>query len=129
MATSPSFAVTPRIGSVSIATAEASMTAPTNFGTVLTAASTGTRIAEVVCKIAITSTSTASIVRLFLHDGTNYYLLDEVVLASAVASTSVASTRVATLYGNLVLPSASWSLRATTSVSQATHVTALGADL
>ena len=33
MAASPVFAVTPRIGSVSIATAEASYTAPTNVGT------------------------------------------------------------------------------------------------
>jgi hypothetical protein len=129
MASSPSFAVTPRIGSASVATADSSYTSPTNFATILTGASTGTRIAEVICKIAITSTSTAAVVRLFLHDGTSYFLLDEIVLASAVASTSVASTRVSALYANLILPNASWSLRATTSVSQATYVTALGADL
>jgi hypothetical protein len=29
----------------------------------------------------------------------------------------------------VILPSASWSVRVTTSVSQATHVTAFGADL
>lgn len=129
MADNPSFAVTPRIGAASVATADSSYTAPTNFATILTGASTGTRIAEVVCKIAITSASTASVVRLFLHDGTTYYLLDEIALPATTASASVAAARASTLYANLVLPNASWSLRAATSVSQATHVTALGADL
>lgn len=127
MASSPSFAVTPRVGSVSISTADSSYTAPTNVGTVLSGVSTGTRIAEVVVKCA--ATSSAAIVRLFLFDGTNYWLFDEIVVAAATGSATVATTRVSTTYNNLVLPSASWSLRATTSVSQAVHVTALGADL
>lgn len=127
MATSPAFAVTPRIGAVSIATADSSYTAPSSVGTVLTGASTGTRIAEVVVKNA--ATSAAAIVRLFLHDGTTYWLFDEVVVAAATGSSTVAQSRTSVVYNNLILPSASWSLRATTSVSQATHVTALGADL
>jgi len=45
MAAAPQFAATPRIGAVSIATAESSYTAPTNVGTVMTAGSNGTRIA------------------------------------------------------------------------------------
>lgn len=128
MATSPAFAVTPRVGTVSIATAESSYTAPTNVGTLLTGASTGTRIAEIVVKMA--ASSAAAIVRVFLFDGTTYWLFDEISVA-AVASpgASTVTTRVSTTYGNLVLPSASWSVRVTTSVSQATHVTALGADL
>jgi hypothetical protein len=127
MAISPSFAATPRIGNVSIATAEASYTSPTNFGTLITGASTGTRIAEVVVKNA--ATSAAAIVRLFLHDGSTYYLFDEYTIAAATGSATVQQTRVSTQYNNLILPSSSWSLRVTTSVAQATHVTALGADL
>jgi hypothetical protein len=127
MAVSPSFAATPRIGNVSIATAEASYTSPTNFGNLITGASTGTRIAEIVVKNA--ATSAAAIVRIFLHDGTTYWLFDEVTIAAATGSATVQQTRVSTTYTNLILPSASWSIRVTTSVSQATHVTALGADL
>lgn len=127
MATSPAFAVTPRIGSVSVATADSSYTAPTNVGTVMVGASGGTRIAEVVVKAV--ATSAAAIVRLFLYDGTTYWLFDEVTVAAATGSATVQQTRVSTTYNNLILPSASWSLRATISVSQATHVTALGADL
>jgi hypothetical protein len=127
MAASPVFAVTPRIGNVSIATAEASYTAPTNVGTLITGASTGTRVSEIVVKCA--ATSAAAIVRIFLHDGSTYFLFDEVTVAAATGSATVQQTRVSTTYNNLILLSASWSIRVTTSVAQATHVTALGADL
>jgi len=129
MATSPAFAVTPRIAAVSIATADSGMTAPTTYGSLITGAATGTRISEIVCKIAVTSTSTVSVVRVFLHDGTNTTLFDEIALPAATAGSGVVSTRVSTTFNNLILPSASWSIRVATSVAQATHVTALGADL
>jgi hypothetical protein len=127
MATSPQFAVTPRIEAVSIATAEASYTAPTNVGTLITGAATGTRIAEIVVKMA--ATSAAAIVRIFLYDGTTYWHFDEITVAAATGSATVQQTRVSTSYNNLILPNSSWSVRVTTSVSQTTHVTALGADL
>ena len=84
MATSPQFAVTPRIGAVSVATADSSYTAPTNVGTLITGASTGTRVAEIVVKNA--ATSAAAIVRIFLYDGTTYWLFDEVTVAAATGS-------------------------------------------
>jgi hypothetical protein len=127
MATTPAFAVTPRIGAVSIATADSSYTAPTNVGTLITGASTGTRIAELVVKCA--ATSAAAIVRVFLYDGTTYWLFDEITVAAATGSSTVQQTRVSTTYTNLILPSASWSLRVATSIAQTTHVTAFGADL
>ena len=127
MAASPVFAVTPRIGNVSIATAESSYTAPTNVGTLITGVASGTRITEIVVKCA--ATSAAAIVRIFLYDGTTYWLFDEVTVAAATGSATVQQTRVSTTYNNLILPSASWSVRVTTSVAQAIHVTAFGADL
>ena len=127
MATSPAFAVTPRIGAVSIATADSSYTAPTNVGTLITGASGGSRIAEIVVKSA--ATSAAAIVRIFLYDGSTYWLFDEVTVAAATGSSTVAQNRVSTTYNNLILPSASWSIRVTTSIAQTTHVTAFGADL
>lgn len=127
MATAPTFAVTPRIGAVSVATADSSYTAPTNVGTLITGVAAGTRINEIVVKCA--ATSAAAVVRIFLHDGTTYWLFDELVIGAITGSSTVAQFRTRATYDNLVLPSASWSVRVTTSVSQATHVTALGADL
>jgi len=127
MAVSPAFAVTPRCGAVNIATADASYTAPSAVGTLLTGVAAGTRIAEIVAHCA--ATSAAAIVRVFLYDGTTYWLFDEIAIPAATGSATVKQSRVSTLYNNLILPSESWSVRVTTSVSQATHVTALGADL
>lgn len=127
MALEPQFAATPRIGSVSISTAETSLTAPTAFGTVITGVAAGTRVAEIVVKCA--ATSAAALVRVFLHDGTNYFLFDEITVAAATSSNTVATARVSTLYNNLILPSSSWSVRVATTIAQATHVTALAADL
>lgn len=128
MATSPSFAVTPRIGSVALGSADTSHTAPTNVVTVMTGVAAGTRIAEVVVQMTAT-VSAATMVRLFLYDGSTYYLFDEVAIPAATGSQSVKQTRVSATYNNLVLPSASWSLRATVHSSNAGTVTALGADL
>lgn len=127
MATSPAFAVTPRISSVSVATADTSWTAPTNVGTLITGAATGTRIAEIVTKNV--ATSAAALVRIFLYDGATYYLFDEITISAATGSATVQQSRVSNSYANLILPSASWSLRVTTTISQATVVTALAADL
>lgn len=127
MALNPVFAVTPRISSVSIATSDSSYTSPTNVGTLITGANTGTRISEIVVKNA--ATSAAAIVRVFLFDTTNYWLFDEISIAAATGSATVAQSRTSVTYTNLILPSSSWSIRVTTSVSQTTHVIALGADL
>jgi len=127
MALEPQFAVTPRVGSVSIATQDTSLTAPTSFGTLITGVAAGTRVSEIVAKVA--SGFAASVVRVFLFDGTNYFLFDELVFTAAASSNTAASGRVRVVYDNLILPSASWSIRVTTSVAQTIHVTALAADL
>lgn len=128
MATQPAFAVTPRVGAVALAAAETSYTAPTNVATVLTGGTSGTRISEVVVQMTATVSST-TMVRLFLYDGTNYFLFDEVLISTSTGAQGVKQTRVSTTYANLVLPSSSWSLRATVHSSNAGVVTALGADL
>ena len=66
MATSPSFAATPRLASVSIATADSSYTAPSNVGTLITGAASGTKISEIVVKCAATSAAAVSYTHLTL---------------------------------------------------------------
>jgi hypothetical protein len=70
-------------------------------------------------------------VRLYLSSdsGTTNRLFDEVAIAAATPSASVRATRVSTVYTNLILPSASWQLRASTHNAEAINVIALGADL
>ena len=127
MAADPAFAVTPRIASVNVATANTNRDGTGTVATLMTGASTGTRIAEIVIKARVTTT--AGQVRVFLHDGTNFFFFDEIAVAAATPSNSVQSTRVSTTYNNLVLPSASWSVRVSTHNAESIDVTALGADL
>lgn len=127
MATEPAFAVTPRIASVNVATANTNRDGTGTVATLITGASTGTRIAEIVVQAKVTTT--AGMVRVFLYDGTTYYLFDEVSIQGATVSASIKGTRVSTTYSNLVLPNANWSVRVSTHNAESMDVTALGADL
>jgi hypothetical protein len=128
MAASPTFTSTPRIGAVSLGSADTSYTAPTNVVTVITGVAAGTRIDQVVVQMTAT-VSSATIVRLWLYDGTTYFLYDEVTIEARTGSQSVMQTRSVRRYDALVLPSSSWSLRATVHTSNAGNVQAFGADL
>lgn len=128
MADNPAFAVTPRIASVNIATANTNRDGTGTIGTLITGVAAGTRIAEIVVKAV--GVTTAGMVRVYLHDGTTAFLFDEITVA-AVASPGAATqtTRVSVAYVNLILPNASWSVRVSTHNAESMNVTALGADL
>jgi hypothetical protein len=75
------------------------------------------------------ATTTAGQVRVFLHDGTTFFLFDEIAVAAATVSASVQGVRASATYNNLILPSSSWSVRVSTHNAESIDVTALGADL
>jgi hypothetical protein len=125
MATSPNFAATPKVGAVGISSAETSRTAPTNVGTVFTAGASGSRIDEI--NVVATGTTTANVVRLFLFDGTTYFLLQEVLIAALTPSVTAPIVTYTSTYSNLMLPN-TWSLRATTNNAEAYRVIAFGGD-
>jgi len=125
MATTPNFASTPRCSSVSISTADTSRTAPTNVGTLFTAGSNGSRIDEI--NITAAGASTANVVRIFIYNGTTYFLLQEILITAITPSASVASFSTAITFNSLVIPSGS-SVRVTTNNADTYHVTAFGGD-
>jgi hypothetical protein len=125
MASTPAFASTPKTGVVSIGTADTSRTAPTNVGTVFSAAVQGSRIDEVVVTAA--GTTTTGIVRLFIYNGSTYFLLREILITGITASSSATSFTQTLGFNNFVLPNG-YSLRATTNNSETFHVTAFGGD-
>lgn len=127
MATQPAFATVPKIGLAQVSTANTNRDGTGTIVDVITGATNGTRIAEIVCES--TGTTTAGMIRLYLTDGTNTRLFDEISIAAATPSASVRATRVSTIYTNLILPSSSWKLRASTHNAETINVIALGADL
>jgi hypothetical protein len=125
MANNPNFASTVRAAAVVISTAETSRTAPTNVGTVFTAGSSGSRVDEI--NINATGTTTSGVVRLWLYDGTTYYLFQEILVTPITPSTSIAVFSSTSTYNNLMLPSG-WSVRATTNNAESFTVLAFGGD-
>jgi hypothetical protein len=132
MSTSAQYASTPKFGSATLTTADTSLTAPTTVGTIVTAGASGTRIDYI--DIQAVATTVASLINLFIYDGTNYILWQQVPVQVVTSSTTVPAFA-AVLSSNsnanimpLTLPTG-YSLRAATSVTQTgVRVTAYGGD-
>jgi len=132
MSTSAQYASTPKFGSATLTTADTSLTAPTTVGTIVTAGASGTRIDYI--DIQGVATTVAGLINLFVFDGTNYILWNQVPVI-AITSSTTAPAFFANLSSNnnsnimpLTLPTG-YSLRAATSVAQTgVRVTAYGGD-
>jgi len=128
MAATINFAATPRVGAVNISTANTNRDGTGTVGTVITAGASGTRIERI--RVQATGTTTAGVVRLFLHDGTNFWPLEEILISAVTPSGTVAAFTGSITFGDtrpLTLP-ASWSIRASTHNAETFCVTAHGAD-
>lgn len=128
MATTPNFMGTPFASRADISAANANRD---GTGTIVdvTGASpaAGRRVQQIV--VQATATTTAGMVRLFLHDGTNNRLWREVPVTAATPSATVQAFRavldLVALGEELQLPNG-WSLRAATHNAEAFTVHAIG---
>jgi len=125
----PAFAATPVVGAANLGTFDASLTGPTNYSTVVTGGSGGTKVEEV--DVIGTATTVADIVNLFLHNGTTWFLFDQITVTAVTSSTTAIAFRLSRLYNNLWVPNG-WTLRASHMVTGNDNkltVTAPGGDL
>jgi hypothetical protein len=125
----PIFAQTPRHAAVSISTANTNRDGSGTIGTVFTAGSNGSMIDHI--DITATGTTTAGVVRLYVHNGSTAYLWKEILVSaitpSATVQTFAYSVDCSRGDNRCVLPSG-WSLRASTHNAEAFNVQAFGAD-
>jgi len=130
MAASPAFISTPRIGRLSLSTANTATDGTGTINDLIVGVSAGTRILSV--NVQGTATTVASLVNLFLYDGTQWDLFDQITISATTGSNTAKSYRLVTAYTDLVLPSASYKLGATITVAPTTgtvRVLAFGGDL
>ena len=130
MAASPSFISTPRIGRLSLSTANTATDGTGTINDLIVGVAAGTRVLSV--NVQGTATTVAGLVNLFLWDGTQWDLFDQVTITATTGSNTVKGYRLVTAYTDLVLPSASYKLGATISVAPTTgtvRVSAWGGDL
>lgn len=131
MSTTANYAATPNLGIAAISTANTNRDGTGTIGTVLTAGASGSRIDAVMVKA--TGTTTAGMIRLFVHNGTTAYLLNEIpVLANTPSSTAPAwevqmnASTMSQLFP-IILPTG-FSLRASTNNAETFNVLAVGGD-
>ena len=138
MALNAQFAATPRIAGATVSAANpatGTLTGRDGTGTVptiLTAGSLGTRINRIEVRSLVTTT--AGMVRIFLHDGTNAYLWSEVAVSAITPSATVAafSATLSEAFNKDILPfvlPTGWSVRASTEKAENFRVIVHGADL
>ena len=131
MATQAQYAATPKcsIGQVSVANINRDGTG--TIGAVFTAGASGSRIDAI--NIKATGTTTAGMIRLFIHDGANARLLTEVPVTAITPSGTLPTweaqlnTNTMTQVLPLLLPTG-YSLRAATNNAETFNVIALGGD-
>jgi hypothetical protein len=111
MSTTAQYASTVRAAVAQVTTANTARDGSGTPVTVLTAGASGSRIDDV--SVVAAGTTTAGVVRLFLHDGTNARLLAELLVPAITPSTTVAVWSTSLVGMGLTLPTG-WSLRATT---------------
>lgn len=132
MALDPQFVTAPIVGAVAISTANAARNGTGTIGTVVTAGASGVELWWV--RIKATVTTTAGTVRLWIHDGSSYFLLAEIpVRANTVSATNPAFEATVPLSvptsGDQAAPIAlpnGYSLRASTEKAENFNVIAFG---
>lgn len=131
MATSAQYAATPRCGVAQITTANTARDGSGTIETVFTAGANGSRV-DAVC-IKATGTTSAGMIRLFIHDGTTSRLLTELMVQVATPGASVPAWEAALNESTsgqifpILLPSG-YSLRASTQVANTFNLFAIGGD-
>jgi hypothetical protein len=93
--TTPIFTLTPHIGQTTISTANTNRDGTGTLGTLVTAATNGTRVDRIV--VEATSTTAAGVVTFFVYDGSSVSTLWQEVLVTAITpSATVVAFRAVT---------------------------------
>lgn len=118
-----------------LATADTSRTAPTTLVTLKVADTYGSVVNQI--DLLATATTTAGVIRLWLYDGTTYYLIAEIIVDAVTPSVSLAvwsTTWTPPITGSVFGQQASllippgWTLKATTNNSEGFNVVTSGRD-
>lgn len=129
MASTPIFASLPRSALGQVSTANTNRDGTGTVATIFSAGPNGSRLFSI--DIVATVTTTAGVVRLFLHDGTNFRLWKEVLVSAITPSASVAvfSSHIdLSDEDDAVLLPVGYSLRASTHNAEAINVIVHGGD-
>lgn len=124
MAATAQYASTPLSAALKISTANTARDGTGTIGTLVTAGANGCRVDDLY--ISAQGTTTAGVIRMFLHDGATFYLLQEVLVAAVTPSTSTPVWSVFLPNLGIVLQNG-WSLRFSTEKAETFNISAVRA--
>jgi hypothetical protein len=119
MATTAQYASTVQNASAQISTANTNRNGTGTIVSVMTGATNGTRIDDIY--IVATGTTTAGVVRLYVSDGSNIRLWQEILVSAVTPSTTIPVWSYTLLNQALVLESG-WSLQASTNNAETFNI-------
>jgi hypothetical protein len=119
MSTAAQYASTVTTAAVQVTTANTNRDGTGTIVTVVTAAASGTRIDDIY--MVATGTTTAGVIRLFVHDGTNARLLSETLVTAVTPSTTV-QVWSNTLLSQAIVLKTGYSLRASTNNTETFNI-------
>lgn len=126
MSTSAQYASTPKCGVVQVSVANTNRDGTGTIATIFTAGASGSRIDRVT--VEAVAATTAGMVRLFIHDGVNSRLYNEIPVPAVTPSGTTPAFRYQLpIEGGLALPT-DYSLRASTNNAETFNVIAQGGD-
>lgn len=127
MSASPVFVGTPKVWQQALSAANTARDGTGTLADVLTSGTNGSRIDKV--RVVASGTTSAGVIRLFLYDGTNTYLIKEMLVDAITPSTTVKVWEgEATFVDGLVLPT-TWHLKASTHNAELFKIFAQGGDI
>jgi hypothetical protein len=111
MSTTANYAATPRTASAALSAANTNRNGTGTIVSVFAAGSSGSRIDDIY--IVANATTTAGVIRLFISDGTNIRLWQEILVSAVTPSTTVQVWSSSLINQALILANG-WSLQAST---------------
>lgn len=119
MSTSAQYASTVQTAQGQLTVANTNRNGTGTLVSIITGATNGTRVDDIY--MVATGTTTAGVVRLFISDGTNIRLWQEILVSAITPSTTVAVWS-ATLLNQALLLKSGWSLQAATNNAETFNV-------
>lgn len=125
MATQPNYASTPKTTAVTISVANPNRDGSGTLGTVFTAGANGSRLEYVSIKAR--GATSQGIIRMFLWNGTNHFLVDEEQVQPIGPTAETPTYARIVNFAGMVLP-ANWQMRASTHNGETFDLVAVGSD-
>lgn len=126
MASTPAYPAYPRTQSVQLSASETSRTSPTAASAFFTAGSAGSVCYRALIK-ATATTSSNGMIFIWLYDGSNYRIIQEIQVPAITPSATLPSFEDEVPFSDMILQSG-WSLRASTYNANTFNVIGVGAD-